>query len=157
MRGSEQLSIHLRPVLLKTDHCYHSYWPTKFANKFSKFKVNPVCWTPEIKTRLKMRHYDPSGRLCTFSATITNTEFSIPNGLNFPQLFEHDWSRFVSTPTLLIHNFVNMDVFLTKPVPIERRFSGLSIGTGFVENTFMLGKLWTHIVWVPTTWDPSLI
>ena len=35
---------------------------------------------------------------------------------------------------MTVDNFVDMISFLTKPVPIERGFSGLSIGTGFVKN-----------------------
>ena len=36
--------------------------------------------------------------------------------------------------TLGSHRFVNNDRNLTKPVPMERSRSGLSIGTGFVKN-----------------------
>ena len=38
-------------------------------------------------------------------------------------------------------NFVDMDAFLTKPVPIERSFRVLSIGTGFVKNESISTKL----------------
>ena len=40
-------------------------------------------------------------------------------------------------------NFVNIGGLLTKPAPIERARSGLSIGTIFVKNQPMLTKLWS--------------
>ena len=45
------------------------------------------------------------------------------------------------TQTLLVRNFVHNDPFLTKSVPNERHEAGLSIGTGFVKNGYMLTKL----------------
>ena len=54
--------------------------------------------------------------------------------------------------TLQSNNFVNMDPFLTKPVPIERSFQSLSNGTGFVKNGSISTKLLdfkinTHFSW----------
>ncbi len=43
--------------------------------------------------------------------------------------------------SLRAHNFVDMDAFLTKPVPIERSFGVLSNGTGFVKNASISTKL----------------
>ena len=43
--------------------------------------------------------------------------------------------------TLESHNFVNTGPFLTKPAPMERSPSGLSIGTGFVKNRPISTKL----------------
>ena len=38
------------------------------------------------------------------------------------------------SPTLLVHNFVDMGPFLTKPVPMESPIPGLLFETGFVKN-----------------------
>ena len=47
-------------------------------------------------------------------------------------------------PTRLAHNFLNIDPFLTRPVPIESSHSQLSIGTGLVKNGTILRKLWSN-------------
>ena len=39
-----------------------------------------------------------------------------------------------SLATRLIHNFLNIEPFLTRPVPIEGLHSQLSIGAGLVKN-----------------------
>ena len=44
--------------------------------------------------------------------------------------------------TLGSHKFVNNDRILTKPVPMERSRSGLSIGTGLVKIRSLLTDLW---------------
>ena len=41
-----------------------------------------------------------------------------------------------------MHNFLNIDAILTKPVPIESSRSGLSIRTGFVKIGAILRTLW---------------
>ena len=46
----------------------------------------------------------------------------------------------------MAQDFVHRDPFLTKPVPNESHEAGLSIGTGFVENGYLLTKLWTNKV-----------
>ena len=38
-------------------------------------------------------------------------------------------------------NFLNIDPFLTRPVPIESSHSQLSIGTGLVKNGYVSRKL----------------
>ena len=50
-----------------------------------------------------------------------------------------------------------MDVFSTKPVPIESPEKPLSIGTGFVENESISTKLWTNKVGVRIKMEPMVI
>ena len=52
------------------------------------------------------------------------------------------------------HKFVNNDRILTKPVPMERSRSGLSIDTGFVENSSLCTKLRTNKIWGPIEFGP---
>ena len=66
-------------------------------------------------------------------------------------------SHVISPQTLWVHNFVNMDVFSTKPVPIESPEKPLSIGTGFVENESISTKLWTNKVSVQINMEPMVI
>ena len=66
-------------------------------------------------------------------------------------------SHVISPQTLWVHNFVNMNVFSTKPVPIESPEKPLSIGTGFVENESMSTKLWTNKVCVPNKVTEPLV
>ena len=44
----------------------------------------------------------------------------------------------------LPHNFLIIDPFLTRPVPIESSHSQLSIGTGLVKNGHKLRTLWNN-------------
>ena len=46
--------------------------------------------------------------------------------------------------TRLLCNFLNIDPFLTKIIPIESSHSQLSIGTGLVKNGSILRKLWSN-------------
>ena len=64
-------------------------------------------------------------------------------------------SHEVGPQTLWVHNFPNMAVFLTKPVPMESPEKHLPIGTGFVKNESILTKLWVHKVGVPIKQDDS--
>ena len=45
--------------------------------------------------------------------------------------------------TRLVHNFLNIDPFLTRLVPLESSHSQLSNGINLVKNGYMLRKLWT--------------
>ena len=42
----------------------------------------------------------------------------------------------------MVHNFVNTDQILTKPIPIDNPGQDLLIGTGLVKIESVLTKLW---------------